>query len=156
MTKLIVKNKKALHDYELVEKYVAGISLKGYEVKAIKEKKVSFEGAYIQVLNEAPYVVNMYIGRYSKQSSSFSEFDARRSRKLLLLKKEIEKIQQDISQKRKTAVPLALVMEGNKIKLEFAIVRGRKEFEKKQVAKERQIQKDLERESKEIRKELDV
>jgi len=156
MAKLILKNKKALHDYELVDKYSAGISLKGYEVKAIKEKKVSFDGSYVQILKGEPFVVNMYIGRYSKQSNDFSEFDARRSRKLLLLKREIEKITRDVTQKRKTAVPLALVLEHNRIKLEFAVVRGRKEFERKLVAKERQIKKDLEREGKEIRSELDV
>jgi SsrA-binding protein len=148
---LISKNRKALFDHELLEKFTAGMILRGYEVKAIKENKANFEGSYVQLIEGEPFVVNMYIGRYSKQSTEFNELDARRNKKLLLNKNEIDKIAREVSQKGKTAVPLALILDKGKIRLEFAIVRGQKEFEKKQVAKERQIQKDLAKETKELK-----
>lgn len=147
---LISKNRKALFDHELLEKFTAGIVLKGFEVKAVKENKATFDGSYIQIIEGEVFVVNMYIGKYSKQSRDFDELNARRNRKLLLNKSEIAKLAREISQKGKTAVPLALILDKGNIKLEFAIVRGRKEFEKKMVAKERQIKKDLAVEAKEL------
>lgn len=152
MPLLLAKNKKALWDNTLLEKYSAGIILSGYEVKAIREGNANFEGAYVQVVGGIPEVLNMYIGKYSKQSREFNEFNARRTRKLLLQKKELEEVARAISEKGKTAVPLALVLDRNLIKLEFGIVKGRKDFEKKSVAKERQIRKDMEAETKEFRR----
>ena len=148
--KLLAKNRKARYNYSIEDEYLAGIVLKGYEVKAIREGKADFEGSYVQVLDENPYVVNMQIGRYSNQSNTVDELDARRSRKLLLSQKEIDELISKISQKGKTAVPLALVLVNNNIKLEFAIVTGKKDYEKKTVAKERQIQKDLAKETKDL------
>ena len=140
---LITKNRKALFDHQLLQKFTAGLVLKGFEVKAIKENKANFEGSYVQVIDGEPFVVNMYVGKYSKQSRDFNELEARRNRKILLNKNEIDKLFKETSQKGKTAVPLALVLENGRIKLEFAIVKGLKEYEKKHVAKEKQIQKDL-------------
>ncbi len=140
---LITKNRKALFDHQLLQKFTAGLVLKGFEVKAIKENKANFEGSYVQVIDGEPFVVNMYVGKYSKQSRDFNELEARRNRKILLNKNEIDKLEKETAQKGRTAVPLALILENNRIKLEFAIVKGLKEYEKKQVAKEKQIQKDL-------------
>jgi len=148
---LITKNRKALHDHEIIEKFFAGLVLKGYEVKAIKEGQANLEGSYVRVVEGVPLVVNMYIGKYSKQSRGFDEFDARRDRILLLNKSEIGKLIRETTQKGRTAVPLAIVLQNGRLKLEFAVVKGRKEFEKKQVAKDRQIQKDLAKEAKELR-----
>jgi SsrA-binding protein len=147
---LISKNRKALFDHELLEKFSAGIILKGYEVKAIKENKANLEGSYVQLIEGEPFVVNMYIGKYSKQSRDFNELEARRNRKILINKNEIDKLAREISQKGKTAIPLALVLDRGNIKLEFAIVKGKKEFERKQAAKDRQVQKDLAKEAKEL------
>jgi SsrA-binding protein len=147
---LLAKNKKALHNYEVVQKFLAGIELKGYEVKAIREGKADFEGAYIRFLENRPFVVGMHVGRYSRQSQDVD--DTRRSRALLLNKNEVLKLQQEIVKKGKTAVPLALVLRNNMVKLELAIVKGRKKYEKKVVAKEKQIKKDLEKETKDIRR----
>ncbi len=152
MALLLAKNKKALWDNALIDKYSAGISLHGYEVKAIREGNANFEGSYVQIIGGVPEVINMYIGKYSKQSKEFSEVDSRRTRQLLLNQKEIDEITREIAERGKTAVPLALVLEHNLIKLEFGIVKGRKDFEKKTVAKERQIRKDLEVETKEFKR----
>lgn len=151
--KLLAKNRKAMFNHTLLEKYTAGIVLKGYEVKAIREGKVDFEGSYIKVINNEVVVINLNIGRYSKQSKDVDEFDSKRSRKLLLNKKEILDLSKKIMEKGKTAVPLALMIVNNNVKLEFAVVKGKKEFEKKQSAKEKQIRKDMSVEYKEFRRE---
>lgn len=151
---LLAKNRKAMFNHTLLEKYAAGIVLKGYEVKAIREGKVDFEGSYIKTINKIPRVVNLYIGRYSKQSKTIDKFEEKRTRDLLLNKKEVLEIARATSEKGKTAVPLALVLEHGKIKLEFAVVKGKKEFEKKQTVKDRQIKKDMDVESKEIKKSI--
>jgi len=137
---LLVKNRKALFDYEILEKYVAGIILKGYEVKALREGKANLEGSFIKFDKEGVFVTGMNIARYSKQSQE-SE-DPSRDRKLLLNAKELEEIKRDIHEKGKTAVPLAVVLQNNMIKLEFATVKGKKKAGKKQAEKQRQIEKD--------------
>jgi len=151
---LLSKNRKALFNYQIVEKYIAGVVLYGYEVKAIREGNVNFEGSYIKVDHDEVYILNLYVGRYSKQSKNKGETDPKRPRKLILNKKEIEEIQREISQKGKTAVPLALILRNNKVKLELAIVKGKKEFEKKQTAKDRQVKRDLEIEAKNYNRSL--
>lgn len=151
--KFLAKNRKALFNHTLLEKYTAGIVLKGYEVKAIREGKVDFEGSYIKVVNNEVVILNLNIGKYSKQSKEIGDIDSRKARKLLLNKKEILELSRDMSEKGKTAVPLALIIVNNNIKLEFAVVKGKKEFEKKQAAKDKQVQKDMDVESKEFRRE---
>src|SRR3990167_8401915 len=100
---LLVKNRSASFDYEIIEKFTAGIVLKGYEVKAVKEKKANLAGAYVQLLGGSElYAVNMYIGHYSKQSQKTLESDLRRTRKLLLTNSENEKqIQKDLEREAK-------------------------------------------------------
>jgi SsrA-binding protein len=141
---LLTKNRKGLYDYEILEKFTAGISLRGYEVKAAREGKVNFEGSYVQIVGGLPVIVNMHIGHYSKQSQEYNDQEARRSRNLLLNKAEVEKLARMLQEKGKTAVPLALILSHNMIKLEFGIAKGRKKAEKKILVKERQIQRDLE------------
>lgn len=152
--KLLAKNRKALFNHSVISRFDAGVVLKGHEVKAIREGKVDFEGSYIKVVKDEVFVVNLKIGKYSKQSTQTNPLDEKRDKKLLLNKNEIAEINRDISEKGKTSVPLALVMSNNKIKLEIAVVKGKKEFEKKQTAKERQIRKDMKVEAKELRKSI--
>ncbi len=149
---LLAKNRKAFYDHEILEKFTAGIALKGYEVKAVKEGKVNMDGSFVQVLGHEVYVINMYIGQYSKQSQETGKQQSRTSRKLLLRKEEIEKLQRELAQKGKTAIPLALILSHNMIKLEFGIAKGRKKVEKKHLEKERQIKRDLEKAVKETHK----
>jgi SsrA-binding protein len=147
---LLVKNRKALYNYEVVEKYLAGISLYGYEVKAIREKRANLDGAYIRIVEDEAYIANMMIGNYSKQSQQVADIDKKRLRKLLLTSGEIQKIKRHLHEKGKTAVPLALLLRKNMIKLELATVKGRKKHEKKQLVKDRQIKRDLEIKTKEL------
>ncbi len=152
--KLLAKNRKALFNHSIIDRYDAGIVLKGYEVKAIREGKVDFEGSYVRLIKGEVFLTNLKIGRYSKQSKEISPRDEKRDRKLLLNKNEIKEINRELSEKGKTAVPLALIMSNNKIKLELAVVKGKKEFEKKQTAKERQLKKDMEIEKKQFKQEM--
>ena len=140
---LLAKNRKALHNHEILEKFIAGIVLKGYEVKAIKEGKVAFEGAFVKIVNNNAVVTGLHIGKYSKQWQDVQ--DTRVDRQLLLNQREIQKIRQETQQKGKTVIPLALLLKNNLIKLEIATVKGRKKHEKKTLAKEKQIKKDLEK-----------
>jgi len=145
---LIAKNRKAHFNHQIVEKFLAGVELKGYEVKAIKENKVAFEGAYVNVTDGQVFVQNLHVGKYSKQSQEYNEQESRRPRKLLLHKQEIKKLQKEIAEKGKTAIPLALLLKRGKVKLEFAIVKGRKKHEKKQLLKKRQMEIDLRKDAK--------
>jgi len=151
---LLAKNKKAYFHHEILKKYLAGIVLRGYEVKAIREKKVGFEGSYIEIVKNEPLLINFYIGRYSKQSQLASEQDEKKPRKLLLGQNEINEINREITEKGKTAIPLAILLKNNFIKVEIGVVKGRKKHEKKQVAKEKQIKKDLQKQSKELKSEM--
>lgn len=149
---LLAKNRRAFYDYEILEKFIAGMQLHGYEVKAIKENKVNMDASYVQIIGQEAFVVNMHIGNYSKQSQDISETETRRSRKLLLHKNEVEKLQRELHQKGKTAAPLALLLEHGLVKLELAIVKGRKKHEKKILEKERQQKLETQRTIKELKK----
>lgn len=145
---IILTNKKAYFEYQILEKYTCGIRLLGYETKALREGKGRLEGSYINKIDSKLQVINFYIGRYSKISQKIEDNELSRSRELLLNKKEISKILTEISQKGKSCVPLNLRMEHGLFKLEIAVVKGKKEYEKKVVTKERQLKRELERDKK--------
>lgn len=141
---ILSRNKKALFNYELLEKYMAGLVLTGYEVKALREGKGHMESSYVTNRSGELYVVGLKIDRYSKYSGTYSDELRERDRKLLMSKHEIAQVIKEISEKGKTAVPLALLLRNNFVKLEFGVVRGKKEFEKKVVEKERQMKRETE------------
>lgn len=149
---MLARNKKALFNYELLEKYIAGISLMGYEVKALREGKGHMESSYITHRNGELFVVGLKIDRYSKYGGVYSEELIERDRKLLLSRHEIQQVVKEISEKGKTAVPLALILRNNYVKLEFGVVRGKKEFEKKIVEKEKQMKKETDQMFKSLRR----
>jgi SsrA-binding protein len=150
---LLHKNRKALFDYLVLDKYIAGIKLEGHEVKSIREGKVSFEGAFIFVREGEVILKNLYIGNYSKLGTKLPEDHTTRDRVLLLNKQEINSIKKEVAQKGRSAVPLALILKNNLVKLEFAIVKGKKEYEKKIAAKEKQIKRDLDAQARSYKNE---
>jgi SsrA-binding protein len=151
---LLAKNRRAFFDFNIEDRYMAGVAFTGHEVKAVKEGKVSFDGSFVQIVGNKPVLLNFYIGPYSKQSQQVSETEARRTRDLLLTKKEVKEIQSALSQKGSTAIPLALVLKHNLIKLELGIARGKKKFDKRTAEREKQIIKDLEENTKEVRRSM--
>lgn len=140
---LLSKNKKAYFDYEILESFEAGIHLKGYEVKSIKNKHVSFEGSYISILNNEVFIKELNIGRY--QYATFKEYEPKRIRKLLLNKKEIEKMQKMLNEKGTTIIPLEVYLKKNLIKLKIGIGRGKRNIDKRQSIKNRQLDREISR-----------
>lgn len=140
------KNKKAFHDYHILEEYEAGIVLSGEEVKSIKASQVNLKGAFVDIFKEEAFANQIHVSRY-KQSSNFN-FDPLRKRKLILHKKEIIKIAQYVHEKGVTAIPLELFSKGGLIKLKVGICRGKKLFDKREVLKKRSQEIDIKRQLK--------
>jgi len=147
---IILSNKKAFYDYQILETYKAGIKLFGYEAKSLREGRGRLEGSFVVKLKNGLYLTNFQIQRYSKISQKIEDSEITRSRQLLLTKREISKIVSEISQKGKSCVPLHLHLDHGLFKVEIAIVKGKKEYERKQTAKEKQEKRDLEKAKKSV------
>lgn len=132
---IITINKKARYNYEIIETYEAGIVLTGSEIKSIRNNDVSINNAFVIIQKNEAFVINAVIAQY-KFSTSYAP-DADRTRKLLLHKKEIKKILQRIKLERLTLVPLKLYLKNNYAKLEIALVRGKKNYDKRETIKQR-------------------
>ncbi len=136
----LIDNKKAHFDYEILEKYEAGIELLGFEVKALKNHKGSLEGAYTIVRGGEAFVVNMLISPYQEKNTP-SGYEPRRMRRLLLSKMEIA----DMAgmEKNLTIVPISVYTKGDRIKLSIAIVRGKKKYDKRETTKKRETDREM-------------
>jgi SsrA-binding protein len=134
---ILFRNKKALARFEVLDKLEAGIILKGYEVKAIREGKVNLIGSFITFIHNKPVVTGLYIGRYSKYGRD--DYDPERTRALLLTKKEIDFIAGRLDQKGYTAVPLSVYISKNRVKLELGIVKGKKLHDRREELKKREF-----------------
>lgn len=150
--KTLAYNRDASREYLLLENFSAGVQLFGYEVKAVREGKVDFEGSFVKIVDGRPQILNLNIGRYSSQGNMPVETDARRTRPLLLKKYEIERIDAKANQKGFTLVPLKLITDHGLIKLEFALAKGKKVYQKKEDLKTKQVEKDLKIEEKNRRR----
>ena len=136
--KLIANNKKAYHDYFIEEKYEAGISLMGTEVKSLRMGKCSIKESFIRIEKNEVYIYGMHISPYEK-GNIFNK-DPLRVRKLLLHKSEINKINGKISIKGYTLVPLQVYLKGSLVKVEIGLAKGKKLYDKRQdIAKKDQI-----------------
>ena len=127
--KLIANNKKAYHDYFIEEKYEAGISLAGTEVKSLRMGRCSIKEAFIRIEHDEVFVYNMHISPYEK-GNIFNK-DPLRVRKLLLHRQEIRKIQGHITQKGYTIVPLSVYFSGSLVKVEIGLAKGKKLYDKR-------------------------
>lgn len=141
-----IVNKKAWHDYEILEKIEAGVVLTGAEVKSARGGRVQLKDSFARIAGDEAYVVNMNISYY--QFARMEEYEARRTRKLLLKKHEIKKLTGKLEQKGLSLVPLRLYERHNRFKLELGLVRGKKEYQKKEVKKRADIKREVEREVK--------
>ena len=145
--KVIARNKKASHDYFLLNTYEAGIVLRGTEIKSVRANKVNIGDAYCIIRNEEMFIVNMHIAKYD-QGNLFNH-DETRSRKLLLHKKEIIKIFNKIGQEALTIIPLKVYMEKGLAKVEIALAKGKKNYDKRQSLKEKDANRNIQRNMKE-------
>jgi len=142
--KVIAENKKAYFNYQILEKFEAGISLVGQEVKSIKTRGVNLTGSYIIARNEEIYWVGSKIPAYQPKNAP-PDYNPERSRKLLLKKTEIKHLIGKSKQKGLTLIPLKVYTKDGKIKIEFAIAKGKKKFDKRESTKKRETEREIER-----------
>ena len=142
--KNIAQNKKAFHDYEILDRFEAGVALVGSEVMSIRAGRVSLKDSYVEVLAGEAYLVRCHVSPY-EQAGVFNHEPERR-RKLLLHEREIHRLDQKVRERGFSIVPLQLFFsDRGLIKVEIALARGRREYEKKQKLKERDIRREMDR-----------
>jgi len=144
--KIVAKNRKANFEYFLLEKFEAGIELHGSEIKSIRAGQASIAEAFVQIENQEAWLVNSHIAKYD-QASIFNH-DPKRKRKLLLHKKEIREIWNSVRQKGLTVIPTILYLSNGKAKIEIALAKGKKMYDKRESI----ARKDQERENSRNRK----
>lgn len=139
----IAKNRKAYFQYEILEKYEAGIVLTGTEVKSIRNKDVSINEGFAHISNGEVFIYEMHIGQYKEGNRQNHE--PKRIRKLLLHKKEIDKITGKIKQKGYTIIPLSLYFKDGYVKVEIALAKGKTTIDKREDIKKRSVERDIQR-----------
>lgn len=138
--KLIASNKKAFHDYFILDKFEAGIALTGTEVKSLRLGKANLADAYVLVRRGEAELLNAHISPYTHGNRE--NHDPLRTRKLLLHKREIDKLSQAITEKGLTVVPLRLYMKGGLVKAEIAVARGKKLYDKRETEKKKEADRE--------------
>lgn len=133
--KVITRNRRASHDYHLEEFYEAGLVLMGSEIKSIRAGHVSIPEAYVQVIGGELWALGMYIAPYEEAAQK--GHDSHRPRKLLLHRREIEKIMSDVARKGYTIIPTRLYLNRHLAKLEIALAKGKRQYDKRQAIRER-------------------
>ncbi len=138
-----ILNRKAHHDYFIDEVYEAGIVLTGTEIKSIRNGNCNIKDCYAIIKNGEVFLLNMYVGQY-KEGNIFNHSETR-SRKLLLHKKEIKKLDEGIKLKGITLVPVKLYFKNNKLKVSLAVCRGKKDYDKRESIKQRDIKREVQK-----------
>jgi SsrA-binding protein len=137
-------NRRARHDYHLLEKFEAGLQLTGPEVKSIKNGRMSLENSFVKIIDGQAFLVNAHIPPY--EFAKQRDYDPHRSRKLLLHKKELISLETKIAQKKLTLVPVSCYTKAGWIKVKIALAKGKKRYEKKEAQKRKDIAREVERE----------
>ena len=149
-TKIITKNKKAFFNYELLETFEAGISLFGSEVKSIREGRISLKESYAEVKNGEIFLVNCHISPY--EAANRFNHEPRRVRKLLLHRREIKRLTGKIKERGLTLVPTKVLINAKgKVKVDISLAKGKKTYQKKEVIKERDREREMRAELKKWR-----
>ena len=141
--KVIATNRKAWHEYHILEKYEGGIVLHGSEVKAIREGKANIKEAYVRFIENELFVIGMHIGKYSNEG--YSTHTPVRDRKLLLHKKELLNLRKMVDEKGKTLIPLSLYLKGGRVKVEFGLAQGKKMWDKRKTKMEKDVKRQVDR-----------
>lgn len=140
----LADNKKARFDYDVLEKYEAGLVLTGQEVKAAKNGQMKLAGAFVSFYRGDAYLTGAHISKY-QQAGPIEGYDPEHSRRLLLKKKEIKYLQEQGHEKGLTVVPLSVYTKERLIKIEIAVGRGRKQYDKREVLKKRDLDREMKR-----------
>ncbi|MGV9252767.1 SsrA-binding protein SmpB [Streptomyces sp. NPDC003697] len=141
--KLIAQNKKARHDYHILDTYEAGMVLTGTEVKSLRQGRASLVDGFVQLDGHEAWLYNVHVPEYSQ--GTWTNHSARRKRKLLLHREEIEKLESKSQETGHTIVPLALYFKDGRAKVEIALARGKKEYDKRQTLREKQDRREADR-----------
>lgn len=144
--KTIARNRKAKFEYFLLETYEAGISLMGSEIKSIRDNKVSLDESYIKIDGKEAWLIDAHIAPY-ELANRFNH-EPRRNRKLLLHKKEILNLWNDVRQKGVTIVPVRMYLKNGRAKLEIAIAKGKKLYDKRATIAKKDMEREMERRNK--------
>ncbi len=147
--KVIATNRKAKHEYFLLDTYEAGMVLKGSEIKSIRAGQISLAQAYVSVENNEAWLINSYIAPYNEASRN--NHDPLRTRKLLLHRSEIRKLADKVRQKGATVVPLRIYLKDGKAKIEIALAKGKKHYDKRAEIAKRDALREIDRRYKQRR-----
>ena len=142
------ENRKARFDYEILEKYEAGIELLGAEVKSVRGGRMSLEGAFVVVRGGEVFLINANVPPYQVNNTA-KDYDPLRNKKLLLTKKEIVILAGSEKNKSLTIVPISVYNKGRKIKIEIALAKGKKKHDKRESIKKRDTDREIRRQIKE-------
>ena len=143
-TQLVASNRQARRDYEIIDSFECGVVLKGSEVKSLRDAKVQLADSHARLIDNEVWLLGLHIGAYSHSGASDGH-QLTRDRKLLLHRKEIERIRGRLQQERLALVPLAMYFKDGRAKVELGIGRGRKQYDKRQVVAKRDAARDVER-----------
>lgn len=138
----LIENRKAYHDYEILEKFEAGLELKGFEVKALKSGRGSLVGSRVIIRGREAYVVGMDIPPYQPKNAP-KDYDSQRTRRLLLNKKEIEHLGGKSNEKGLTLIPFGIYTRKGFLKISFGVCRGLKKYDKREKIKERETKRKI-------------
>jgi SsrA-binding protein len=141
--KLIAQNKKARHDYLIIDTYEAGLVLTGTEVKSLRQGRASLADGFVQLDGGEAWLHNVHVPEYSQ--GTWTNHSARRKRKLLLHREEIDKLAAKSQETGHTIVPLVLYFKDGRAKVEIALAKGKKEYDKRQTLREKQDRRETER-----------
>ena len=144
---MLAKNRKARHLYDIVENFESGIALQGTEVKSVRDARVNLKDSYAKVENGELFLYNMHISPYT-HGNRFNH-EPMRPRKLLMHRREINRLGGYVQEKGMTLVPLSLYLRRGKVKVELALARGKKDYDKRQDIAERDAKREMERAFKE-------
>src|SRR5579872_3798358 len=138
--KLIASNRKAFHDYFVLQKVEAGIALTGTEVKSLRAGRANLKDSYVDFQRNEAFLVGAHISPY--EHGNMQNHDPERRRKLLLHRREIDKMRAQVEEKGLTVVPLRLYFRAGKVKAEIAVVRGKKQYDKREAEKRRELDRE--------------
>lgn len=138
--RLIADNRKAFHDYHVLEQYEAGLALLGTEVKSIREGSVGLRDSYARIDNGEVWLLNLHIGPYSH--TGYSSHEERRQRKLLLNRDEIRKLTGKVAERGLTLVPLQMYFKKGRVKVALALVKGKQAHDKRETIRRREVDRE--------------
>jgi SsrA-binding protein len=141
--KVVASNRRARHDYQIIDTYEAGIVLQGSEIKSIREGHVQLKDSFAHVRDGEMFLIGSYIGPYAFSRGGGHEPE--RSRKLLLQRRQIDRIASDLAEKGLTLIPLRLYLKKGKAKVELGLGRGKRTIDKRETIKQRDLDREMER-----------